>query len=364
MAPMADHVPPRYLLPSVRAIPSEPSPPDMTMCRSLPPLPHNVPQRDVFNPITSRNFLPGPRSTNGAFFARPVLSSAEIMVSPPSPACSADSCSDSTESQVSFRSLPDPSVTSVDKIMSLLFPLPEQRTRKRPLQQCGRKRKLSTAGFEDVMREKHRVAEADRRKNLSTLVQGLDDRLHDFFLELAGWKSSKSSMQSKEHIIKAAIILIDYQKLIIRELLRGGNRLPCNLHGRMQCQRLIGGLQQENEQQRHELSELKEKNRALEKKLQALEYQLNASGHLLCSPRSKESSPQPVATLPGSKPKVMLPGLQAFDRVADINPGFSRLNASSIATSQSYVHSFLSWTPPSTGPSSPICYQAACSAAL
>ncbi|KAL5000694.1 hypothetical protein BDV10DRAFT_31949 [Aspergillus recurvatus] len=335
----------------------------MTMGRSLPPLPHNVPQRDVFNPITNRNFLPSPPSTHEAFFARPVLPPAEHMVSPPSPAYSADSWSDSTESQVSFRSLPDPSVASVDEIMSLLFPPPEQRTRKRPLQQCGRKRKLSTAGFEDVMREKHRVAEADRRKNLSILVQGLDDRLHDFFLELAGWKSSKNSMQSKEHIIKAAIILIDYQKLIIRELLRGGNKLPCDLQGRMQCQRLTAGLQQQNEQQKQEISELKEKNRALEEKVRALEYQVNASGHMFCSSKSEKSSPQSVAPLPDNKPKVMLPGLQGFDRVADIIPESTRFSTSPVGTSQSYGHSFLSRTPPSTGPSSPVFHQAACSTA-
>ncbi|KAL5050304.1 hypothetical protein BDW71DRAFT_173571 [Aspergillus fruticulosus] len=359
MAPMADHVSPRYSLPGVRAISSEPSPADMTMGRSLPPLPHNVPQRDVFNPITNRNFLPSPSSTHEAFFARP-MPSAEHTVSPPSPAYSADSWSDPTESQVSFRSLPDPSVASVDDIMNLLFPPPEQRTRKRPLLQCGRKRKLSTAGFEDVMREKHRVAEADRRKNLSILVQGLDDRLHDFFLELAGWKSSKNSMQSKEHIIKAAIILIDYQKLIIRELLRGGNKLPCDLHGRMQCQRLVATLQQQNEQQKQEISGLKERNRALEEKVRALEYQLNASGHMLCPPKSEKSSPQPAAPLPDSKPRVILPGLQGFDRVADIRPDSTRFNTSPVGTSD---HSFLSRTPPSTGPSSPVFHQAACSAA-
>ncbi|KAL4819085.1 hypothetical protein BDW67DRAFT_155189 [Aspergillus spinulosporus] len=361
MAPIPDHVSPRYPLPGVRAISSEPSPVDMTMGRSLPPLPQNMPQRDVFNPITNRNFLPSPISTHETFSARPVLPPA---VSPPSPAYSADSWPDSTESQISFRSLPDPSVASIDEIMSLLFPPPEQRTRKRPLQQCGRKRKLSAAGFEDVMREKHRVAEADRRKNLSILVQGLDDRLHDFFLELAGWKSSKNSMQSKEHIIKAAIILIDYQKLIIRELFRGGNKLPCDLQGRMQCQRLVASLQQQNEQQKQEIMDLREKNKALEEKVRALEHQLNASGHMFCSPKVEHSSLRQLAPVPESKPKVMLPGLQGFDRVADISPDSARFNTSPPKTSQSYYgQSFLSRTPPSTGPSSPVFHQDPCSAA-
>ncbi|KAL4906443.1 hypothetical protein BDW74DRAFT_176767 [Aspergillus multicolor] len=334
MASMTGDASPRYHLPSVRAmISSAPGSADMTMSRSLPPIPHNVPQRDVF--FTQRNFMPSPPSTHEVFLSKPMLSPSEHTVSPPSPAYSADSWLGPVPSQGSFKSIADITSVPLDELWASIHQPQELRTRKKPLQQCGRKRKASMVAFPDVQREKHRVAEADRRKNISVGFQGLDDRVPDHFLKEAGWNPSKNSIQSKEHIIRASVMYIDQLKLV------------------------AGVFHHKLLESQHENMELKERSRELEERAGALEYQSRAHGHMCCRPKSEQPSPLEVASLPDTAPKVMLPGLHRPSGVGATTPDFGRFDALSAGTSHSYGQSFISRTPPSTGPSSPIFHQTA-----
>ncbi|KAL4921202.1 HLH DNA binding domain protein [Aspergillus aurantiobrunneus] len=379
MAPMTDGASQHCQLPGMRSISSISNPADMTEDRRLPPLPPIEPlQRDLFNPFTQRNFMPSP-PTHESFPVKSSWPLTEHIVAPPSPANSADSWTDPVPSQRLVK-WQDVSKLSPDDLMKLIAPDPKNFTRKKPLQQpCGRKRKASTMPADlDDPREKHRVAEGNRRKNLSHLHQELDKRLHDYFLQQAGWNPSKSVTESKEHIVQGAIDLIDLMRyviiwLICRENKRRENELPRhvqeNTHPQfccMQLQRLTLGPQQQNQMAQQQINALKqekqaleERNRALEERNRALEYQLRAREHMFPSPKSEQPSPQQAPSLPDSKPKAMLPGLRVFcDEIATSSPDSTRFDALSAGTSQPFGHHFLSQTPPTTGPYSPTFHQA------
>lgn len=68
-------------------------------------------------------------------------------------------------------------------------------------------------------REKHRIAEGNRRRNLSQLHRDLDTRLYHYFLVQAGWNPARNLPQSKEHIVQATIFLIDFMQSIIFHLM-------------------------------------------------------------------------------------------------------------------------------------------------
>ncbi|KAL4785768.1 hypothetical protein BJX76DRAFT_323583 [Aspergillus varians] len=377
MTPMTEDVSQRCHLPGVCSISSTSSPADMTEDRRLPPLPRIEPlQRDLFNPFTQRNFMPSPPGTHETFPVRSPWPPAEHIVAPPSPANSADSWADSISSQRSPKWPPGIPDLSADELINLIAPNPQHFTRKLPLQQpCGRKRKASMMSADlDDQREKHRVAEGNRRKNLSNLHQKLDMRLHDYFLQQAGWNPSKSMTESKEHIVQGAIALIDMMQSIIIWLIReeNQNKVPHYLQEKiqpqlrcMQLQRLVSSVQQQNQMAAQQMNALKQenqtledRNRALEERNRALEYQLTAREHMFRSPKS-EPNPQQIASLPDSKPKAMLPGLRVFcDEIATSSPNPTRFDALAIGTSQSFGHTFLSQTPPTTGPSSPVFHQA------
>ncbi|RDW57152.1 putative HLH DNA binding domain protein [Aspergillus mulundensis] len=332
MASMAGDASPHNHLPSLRAIITASGSANMTMGRSLPPIPPNVPQRDVF--LVQRNFMPSPPNTHEVFFSRPMMSPAEHIVPPPSPAYSADSCLGSVPPQGPGRLISDIKSAPVNELYASIRPQ-EGRTRKKPLQQCGRKRTANMAGFPDVQKEKHRVAEADRRKNLSVSIHDLDDRVPDHFLKEAGWNLSKNSAPSKEHILKGSVMYIDQVILVVGEF-----------HDRL--------LEAERE-----IMELKERNRELGERDRAVGYQSKAHGHMCCRSKSEQPNPQEVASLPDIAPKVMLPGLNGIRGVSAVTPDFGRFEALSAGTFQFYGQSFISRTPPSTGPSSPVFNQAA-----
>ncbi|KAL2867881.1 putative HLH DNA binding domain protein [Aspergillus lucknowensis] len=366
MVLMADDHPQRCSLPGVRSISSATSSTaDLTEDRRLPPLPRIEPlPRDPFNPFAQRIFAPSPPNTHDSFPIKAPRPPAEHSVAPPSPATSADSWLDPTPSRKTPEWSPK---LSADELLKFIAPNPDHITRKRPLQQlCGRKRKGSMASVDmDDQREKHRIAEGNRRKNLSQLHRDLDERLHDCFLEQAGWNPSKSLPESKEHIVQGAIFLIDFMRLIIIELICRENELPDHLQEKMQpqircmqLQQLISGLQQQNQLAQQQINSLRQENQALEERNQSLEYQLSTE-HMLRSPKSEQPSPQEVISLSNKKPKAILPGLRVFcGEIAGGSPDSSCLDAPSTATSQSFGHVFLSQTPPTTGPSSPVFPQA------
>ncbi|KKK22552.1 hypothetical protein ARAM_005079 [Aspergillus rambellii] len=365
MSPMADEISQRCALPGVRSISSTtPSTADMTEDRRLPPLPRVEPlPRGPFNLFTPKIFAPSPPSTQESFPIKSPWPPAEHLVTPPSPANSADSWPDPLPSQKVFEW---PQELSANDLLKLIAP--KHISRKPPLQQlCGRKRKGSMISADsDDQREKHRIAEGNRRKNLSQLHRELDSRIHDFFLERAGWNPSKSLPESKEHIVQGAIFLIDFMLLVIVHLIRQENEMPRQLSEKlqpqircMQLQQLVSSLQQQNQMAQQQIKTLKQENQMLEERNQALEYQLKSYEHMFRSPKSEQPSPQQIVSLPDNKPKNMLPGLRVFcDEIAAGSPDSSRLDALSTGNSQSFGQTFLSQTPPMTGPSSPIFPQA------
>lgn len=243
--------------------------------------------------------------------------------------------------------------------MSLVAP--RNINRKPPLQQlCGRKRKNSeVAGDHDDQREKHRIAEGNRRKNLSQLHRELDSRIHDFFLERAGWNPAKSLPQSKEHIVQAAIFLIDFMLVIITHLLRQEKQVSPQLSEKLQShlrciqlQQQVNSLQQQNQAAQQQVRTLKQENEALAERNRALEFQLKSYDQMFRSPESEVVSPPPLASIPETTEKV-LPCLRVFcDEVAAIGPDSESV---STGTSQSFTNPFLRSTPPNTNPSSPTC---------
>ncbi|KAL3481586.1 HLH DNA binding domain protein [Aspergillus californicus] len=363
MATMAGDDSPHYFLPGVRSISCTSSPTDMTEDRRLPPLPRIEPiQRDLFNQYTHRSFMASPPSTY-EFTVKSPWPPVEHVVAPPSPASSAYSW---TESMLPQR-VPIAKLSTED-LIKLIAPDPKSITRKMPFQQpCGRKRKGSMiSGDSDDQREKHRVAEGNRRKGQSSRLQQIDIRLHDHFLEQAGWDPLKSLPESKEHILQGAIELIDFQRCIILLLICKENELPHHLQDKMQpqfrcmqLQRFNSSLQQQNQTAQQQINALKQDKQALEERIQALEYQSSTREPIFRSPKSEQRSPQQVVSLPDSKPKAMLPGLNVFcGGMASDSPESPRLDALPSGTSQSFGHTFLRHTPPMTGPSSPVFHQA------
>ncbi|KAB8075552.1 hypothetical protein BDV29DRAFT_190065 [Aspergillus leporis] len=361
MGPMVDDASRRCSLPGVRSIANTPSSTELTEDRRLPPLPRVEPlPRGPFNPLTSKIFAPSPPNSQDSFPVKSLWPASEHIITPPSPANSADSSwPESLPSQKMFEWPQD--LSSAD-LLNLIAP--KHINRKPPLQQlCGRKRKGSMITGEcDDQREKHRIAEGNRRKNLSQLHRELDSRIHDFFLERAGWNPSKSLPESKEHIVQGAIFLIDFMLLIIVHLIRQENEMPRQLSEKlqpqvrcMQLQQLIANLQQQNQSSQHQIKALKQENQLLEERNQALELQLKSYEHMFRSPKAEQPSPQSLAQLADSRPRNMLPGLRVFcDEIAANSPESSRLEAPYTGSSQSFSQSFLSHSPPMTGPSSPI----------
>ncbi|KAE8390612.1 hypothetical protein BDV23DRAFT_193706 [Aspergillus alliaceus] len=361
MGSMTDDISRRCSLPGVRSIANAPNAAEMTEDRRLPPLPRVEPlPRGPFNPLTSKVFAPSPPSSQDAFPVKSPWPVSEHIVTPPSPANSADSSwPESLPSQKVFEW---PQDLSSSDLLNLIAP--KHINRKPPLQQlCGRKRKGSMITGEcDDQREKHRIAEGNRRKNLSQLHRELDSRIHDFFLERAGWNPSKSLPESKEHIVQGAIFLIDFMLLIIVHLIRQENEMPRQLSEKlqpqircMQLQQLIANLQQQNQSAQQQIKALKQENQLLEERNQALELQLKSYEHMFRSPKTEQPSPQSLARLPDSRPRNMLPGLRVFcDEIAVNSPESGRLEPPHTGSSQSFSQSFLSHSPPMTGPSSPI----------
>ncbi|KAL4873141.1 hypothetical protein BDV12DRAFT_160452 [Aspergillus spectabilis] len=346
-----------YSLPGVRSLSSASNPADMTEDRRLPPLPRFEPvQRDVFNPFAHRSFMPSPPSTHDSFPTKSPWPTAEHIVAPPSPANSADSWAGSTQYQRSSRYTPDPS-----------------QLRKPLQQQCGRKRKGSMAAFDqDDQREKHRVAEGKRRKNLSDHTQQLDERLHSSFLEQVGWNPAKSQSPSKEQILGATVLYIDTMRAIFLSS-HQENKLPCDIPEKIiqpqlrcvQLQKLNSSLQHQFQTAQQQVNLLKQdthalvkRNREVEERCRELTYQVNAL-HLSGTPKSEQPSLQHAVSLPDSNSGATLPALRVLcEKISASSPDSSRYDALSPASSQFFGHAFLSHTPPTTGPSSPVFHQA------
>ncbi|RAH74585.1 putative HLH DNA binding domain protein [Aspergillus aculeatinus CBS 121060] len=348
----------------MRTISSASSTADMSDDRRLPPLPRVEPlPRGPFNPFTSNIFAPSPPTSHETFPVRSPWPSAEHMVAPPSPATSADSSW--PEPLPSQKVLEWHQELSHNEILSLI--MPKHINRKPPLQQlCGRKRKGNMISADsDEQREKHRIAEGNRRKNLSQLHRELDSRLHDFFLERAGWNPSKSLPESKEHIVQAAIFLIDFMLVIIIHLIHQENEPPRHLSKKlqtqlrcMQLQQTVSHLQQQNQSLQQQVKTLKQENQMLEERNQTLEFQLKTYEHMFRTSKSEHMAPQPMPNPAEPKPRNMLPGLRVFCDEIAVNGPESRLEHIPAAATQSFGHSYPGNTPPVTGPSSPMFTQA------
>ncbi|KAL1968792.1 hypothetical protein VTN77DRAFT_1153 [Rasamsonia byssochlamydoides] len=357
---VADAVPRRCSLPALSSFCSnDMEKNDDQTSRRLPPLPCVEPlPPGPFNPFSSNVFMPSPPSSQDSFSVRSSWSASDHTVSPPSPASSVDfSLKESFSTQKAFGW---PNDLSYAEIMSLVAP--RNINRKPPLQQlCGRKRKNSmVASDHDDQREKHRIAEGNRRKNLSQLHRELDSRIHDFFLERAGWNPAKSLPQSKEHIVQGAIFLIDFMLVIITHLLRQEKEVSPQLSEKlqshlrcMQLQQMVSSLQQQNQTAQQQVRTLKQENEALAERNRALEFQLKSYEQMFRSPKSEVVTPPPLATVPETTEKKVLPGLRVFcDEVAAIGPDSDPL---ATGTSQTFSNPFFRSTPPSTSPSSPVC---------
>lgn len=335
--------------------------------RRLPPLPRIDPlPRGPFNPFHKDTFTPAtPGAQEMVQFKSPWAGS-ETITAPPSPANSAESSwqeSFAAQKAAVQGDWPfDLSQLSQTQIMNLIYP--EQINRKAPLQQlCGRKRKSgSNSPDPDDQREKHRIAEGNRRKNLSQLHRDLDSRISDFFLEQAGWNRSKSLPQSKEHIVQGAIFLIDFMLAIIVGLIRQEQMTP-QLSERlqpqvrcMQLQQQIAALQQQDQAQQQQMRALKAENEALASRNRDLESHLKSFDTMFRSPKPEPPTPRLIGDVPEHKrQKRALPGMRVFcDEIAANSPE-SVFHHDSLpsATSQTFGSTYLTTTPPVTGPSSP-----------
>ncbi|KAJ5238555.1 hypothetical protein N7468_003174 [Penicillium chermesinum] len=366
MASMTDDVQRRCSLPSLRSTTAGTmTGSDVGDDRRLPPLPRIDPlPRGPFNPFHIKDsFAPTTPGAQEPIQFKSPWTGSEHITAPPSPANSAESSWQETFAAQKAASDDWPSNLSQGEIMGLIAP--EQINRKAPLQQlCGRKRKSSnTSPDPDDQREKHRIAEGNRRKNLSQLHRELDSRIHDFFLERAGWNRSKSLPQSKEHIVQGAIYLIDFMLFIIVNLIRQEQISP-QLSERlqpqfrvMQLQQQIQALQQQEQAQQQQIRALKAENEALADRNRALESHLKSFDTMFRSPKAENTSPRLIGEVPAHKrQKRALPGLRVLcDEIGAYNasePPFHHDPLPS-ATSQTFSTSYLTTTPPVTGPSSP-----------
>ncbi|PYH93605.1 hypothetical protein BO71DRAFT_478082 [Aspergillus ellipticus CBS 707.79] len=201
---------------------------DMSEDRRLPPLPCVEPlPRGPLDPFSANAYA---SSASRSQYTCPDRSTRRGVegraVTMKSSACSVECSLQSDQSQKVFTW---PQELSCPQFLNLIAPT--NINRKPPLQQqCGRKRKASMApaGLEN-QRERHRIAEGTRQKNLCQLHCELDSRIHNFFLEQAGWNPSKGLSESKEQIIQAAIFLIDYMARIIKYFVRQENKIPRQL---------------------------------------------------------------------------------------------------------------------------------------
>ncbi|KAJ5081550.1 hypothetical protein NUU61_009814 [Penicillium alfredii] len=359
--PMIDDLSRRCSLPSLKSATSGMTGPDLGGERRLPPLPRVEPlPRGPFNPFHVKEaFTPSTPGPQDSFQLKSPWTSAESVVAPPSPANSAESSWQESFAVQKAASADWPTDLSQTEIMTLIAP--QNLNRKAPLQQlCGRKRKGSAISPDpDDQREKHRIAEGNRRKNLSQLHRELDSRVHDFFLERAGWNPSKSLPQSKEHIVQGAVYLIDFMLAIIVHLIRQEQQVSPQLSEKlqpqfrcMQLQQLVGSLQQQNQTSQQQLKAAQAENELLADRNRALEFQLKSYEQMFRSPKTESASPQPLVDVPDHKrQKKALPGLRVFcDEIATNMPAPHESLPS--ATSQSFSSSYLSATP-TTGPPSP-----------
>lgn len=340
--------------------------------RRLPPLPRMEPlPRGPFDPFQTKDALvpSTPGAHQESFQFKSPWSGNEQIVAPPSPANSAESSWQESFAAQKAASTEWPTDLSQSEIMSLIAP--QNINRKAPLQQlCGRKRKGSTVSPDpDDQREKHRIAEGNRRKNLSQLHRELDSRIHDFFLERAGWNPSKSLPQSKEHIVQGAVYLIDFMLAIIVHLIRQEQvspQLSEKLQPQVRCmklQQLVTSLQQQNQTTEQQLRAAKAENELLADRNRALEFQLKSYEQMFRSPKPETTTPSLIEIPEHKRQKKALPGLRVFcDEIgASIAPdskqthSYPHHDALPSATSQSFGSSYLSTctTPPITGPSSP-----------
>ncbi|KAJ5179759.1 hypothetical protein N7492_002969 [Penicillium capsulatum] len=365
MASMTDDISRRCSLPSLKSSTSSMAVSDLGEDRRLPPLPRVEPlPRGPFNPLNVKEpfgpSTPGPQDT---FQSKSPWSGVENITAPPSPANSAESSWQESFAAQKAASSEWPNDLSQTEIMALIAP--HNVNRKAPLQQlCGRKRKGSTISPDpDDQREKHRIAEGNRRKNLSQLHRELDSRIHDFFLERAGWNPSKSLPQSKEHIVQGAVYLIDFMLAIIVHLIRQEQvspQLSEKLQPQVRCmqlQQLVTSLQQQNQATQQQYRAVKAENEMLADRNRALEFQLKSYEQMFRSPKTENTSPRPLIDVPEHKrQKKALPGLRVFcDEIAASMGPETPAHHESLpsATSQSFGSSYLSTTPPMTGPSSP-----------
>ena len=334
--------------------------------RRLPPLPRVEPlPRGPFNPFHAKDAFAVPTTPNSqdTFQFKSPWSGHDNIIAPPSPANSAESSWQESFANQKAASNEWPNDLSQAEIMALIAP--QNITRKAPLQQlCGRKRKGSiTSPDPDDQREKHRIAEGNRRKNLSQLHRELDSRIHDFFLERAGWNPSKSLPQSKEHIVQGAVYLIDFMLAIIVHLIRQEQvspQLSEKLQPQVRCmqlQQMVNSLQQQAQTSQQQMRALKAENEQLADRNRALEFQLKSYEQMFRSPKTESTSPRLLVDVPEHKrQKRALPGLRVFcdEIAANIGPE-TPVHHDSLpsATSPSFGSSYLSTTPPMTGPSSP-----------
>ncbi|KAJ5673945.1 hypothetical protein N7462_009384 [Penicillium macrosclerotiorum] len=364
MASMTDDIPRRCSLPSLKSTTTMTAS-NMGEDRRLPPLPRMEPlPRGPFNPFQAKDAYspttPGPQDSFQ--FKSPWSAAGENIAAPPSPANSAESSWQESFAAQKAVSTEWPTDLSQPEIMALIAP--QNINRKAPLQQlCGRKRKGSTISPDpDDQREKHRIAEGNRRKNLSQLHRELDSRIHDFFLERAGWNPSKSLPQSKEHIVQGAVYLIDFMLAIIVHLIRQEQVTPQlseKLQPQVRCmqlQQLVASLQQQNQTVQQQLRAAKSENELLADRNRALEFQLKSYEQMFRSPKIENTSPRPLVDVPEHKrQKKGLPGMRVLcDEVGASAPETHlHHDGLSSATSQTFGVSYLTSTPPMTGPSSP-----------
>ncbi|KAF7719118.1 Uncharacterized protein PECH_001744 [Penicillium ucsense] len=336
--------------------------------RRLPPLPRMDPlPRGPFNPFNKDALGPLTPGAHDSFQLKSPWSGSEQVNAPPSPANSAESSWQESFAAQRAGSTEWPADLSQTEIMALVAP--QNINRKAPLQQlCGRKRKGSPVSPDpEDQREKHRIAEGNRRKNLSQLHRELDSRIHDFFLERAGWNPSKSLPQSKEHIVQGAVYLIDFMLAIIVHLIRQEQvspQLSEKLQPQVRCmqlQQLVNSLQQQNQTAQQQLRAAKAENEMLADRNRALEFQLKSYEQMFRSPKPETTSPSMASVPEHKRLKRALPGMRAFcDEIgATMCPEPTSMQPSQFhdpltsATSQSFGPSYLGSTPPVTGPSSP-----------
>lgn len=209
----------------------------------------------------------------------------------------------------------------------------------------------------DEQREKHRIAEGNRRKNLSQLHRELDTRLHDFFLMQAGWNPARNLPQSKEHIVQAAIYLIDFMHTIIFQLMHQEGEAPGRLPERrqpqalcMQLQQMVSMLQQQDQPNEQQSQAPSPERPIVDEGSHTLDQHLKSYDPIFRTPKSEASSPRPLSAVPENKPtENPLPGVRALcDDIDTVSPKSARRDPW-VGPSQSLSHPSASAHPPMAG---------------